>query len=209
MNRPALAAILTALCAPAQAQGLLPERRSGPPSSTEPAPIVISQPVPPNLIVTDEAGVRRTLLSYQAPTEILAVVFLSSRCPSQPSDWTALRRFYKMYGSWQVSFVAVEADARERPAALAGALRKAGLRWPVVENDGGWVSRVLGIQVAPEIALIDESQDLRYRGPLGSPARLKGFQPAQGAWQALSALIGHVDSVADPQPDPGPGCLAR
>lgn len=171
------------------AQGLLPPQKSQPAvSSGTPVSLLIGERVPETLHVTNREGSTRSLLSYKAPLEVLAVVFISARC-NPPSALPEMGRLFQSYRGWRVSFVALNAGTESSEEELQTAMRREGLAFPLLRDENHAASQLLRAQTAPLLVIIDEIGYLRYRGPLGAPARA-----------ALEASIGHVDPVPNPEP---------
>lgn len=187
---------MMALCSPSWSQGILPPKDS---TSTVTAesdyPVRIGSKIPENLTVMDEQGRSRTLLSYKAALEILVVGFVTSDCPDEQAKWGKLRHFMNDYKDWKVAFVAVNAGPADSTFALKTRLDRAKLQLPIVQDGSIKLKDAFRIRTAPTLLIIDEGGYLRYRGPLGKPART-----------ALEAQISHMNMVASPELPLTEGC---
>jgi len=74
-------------------------------------------------------------------------------------------------------------------------MEKAGLEFPLLDEEEHALSRNFKIGAVPELVIIDESGYLRYRGPAGKDARA-----------AIEAVIGHMVPVPNPEPSDSGGC---
>lgn len=178
-----------------RAQGFIPPPT--PSTMTAPGtqePVLIDQKVPESLTVIAADGTHRTLLSYKSALEVLFIVFLSEPCEATGALWQKFRRLSNVYEGWRVSFLAVSALSEQGSSTLANTLQTQGLSWPLVYAKRQAAASTLGISATPEILIVDEFGNLRYRGPWS------------GAGTALETVIGHLESVKDPEPAMAGGC---
>lgn len=178
------------------AQGILPAKQASPMSPSERPYRLIGDTISQNLTVLDANGVPRPLLSYKTSTHALVAGFYSPRCALNQSFWNGLRRFYEEYQDWHVSFIGVSVNSDEAPAELAEAMSQARLPYPVVRDDQQKLAKALHVTVLPEIVIIDEWSQLRYRGPL------------EGVRAALDAVLGQ-EQVKTPEPGDLRGCAIQ
>jgi peroxiredoxin len=180
-----------------RAQGFLPPptTSTGAATSGQTATLLIGEQVPDTLLAMEDNGKKRTLLSYKAAVDILVVEFLSARCPAPQAGWHDLTRFYDRYKNWRVSFVAVNAGPAASVVELTEAMNANGLSFPLLKQEAHDLVHRLGIQEVPEMAIIDESGYLKYRGPFGKQAS-----------DAIDAVIGHIEPVPTPEPAMVEGC---
>jgi hypothetical protein len=172
------------------AQGILPPQAST--TTVEPEmtrALRIGEKVPESLMVVEESAKERGLLTYKSAIEIMVVGFFSATCPESISRWNQLTRFYNDYKGWGVTFVAINAGSSETRADLYKRLKKADLAIPLLKEKGHSITAAFKIGSVPMLAIIDESGDIRFRGPPGKDAR-----------QAIEAVIGHMDAVSHPEP---------
>ncbi len=171
------------------AQGFLPVGASSTTvvSTTPVHPLLIGETAPESLAVMGDNGKKRTLLSYKAPTELLAVTFFSTTCEYNKTLWANFRRLHKNYLDWRVSFLAVAASEQEA-AALAELLKREDLPWPVVRDEASATAHLLRISATPEVVVLDEYGVLKYRGPVAD------------APKALDTIVGHIETVKIPEP---------
>jgi len=190
------------------AQGILPPK-AGPPTATPQAEkyLLIDEHVPDSITVIDANGKVRPLLTYKSALDVLVVGFYSPSCSYNQDSWTALKRFYDSYKEWNVAFVGVSATPNERLSDLADAMLKAGLTYPAVRDERQRAAVKLNATATPEILIIDEWGNLRYRGPLHDAIQTPGKKPhIEYARDALEAVIGHVDPVPSAEPGDFIGC---
>ena len=197
MRHNLLVPLLFGFCATLSAQGTS--------SSTVTAPIesktlLIGQRVPDTWTITASDGKERTLLSFKAPLEVMIVFAFSDRCPGEAEKRADYLRLFEHFKEWRVAAVALYPKGTPAPK---------GLPFPVVEDRSGTVLAHAGLTETPRLAVIDELGSLRFRGTLD--AVRKGHWEgtplySTSAYRALDRIIGHVDPVDDPEPQPTPGC---
>jgi hypothetical protein len=191
---------------PLHAQGVLPPQSSiG--ISTAPVnrlPLLIGDRLPVSITVSSDTI--RSLISYKASIEVLAIAFLSPDCSQESAGRADWRRFYEAYSNWHVAFVAVGVGSSERAAQLAEDLKKNELPIHVVRDSEGRDAKALKITQIPTLVLIDESGIIRYRGPLGLAASPNPRERTKYAREAIEAIISHTDSVHNAEPPTSAGC---
>lgn len=187
------------------AQGILPPTTSSTTTTAvDPGPLFINQHVSPNLLVTEESAKTRTLLSYKAPVEVLLVGFFSADCAENQNQWVGLRRLYDRFKEWRVSFVVVNEGASL--SKLKEDLRTARINPEAIVNDPDRsVARYFSIRETPTLLVLDESGDLRYRGPLEGYS-LDDKKPVAYTRRALEAVIGHISAVPATEPRAAASC---
>jgi hypothetical protein len=192
---PAFAGMTILFATFSHAQGFLPQPSTSTTATGDMTrPLLIGDTVPETLAVIGENGKKRTLLSYKAPTELLVVVFFSVRCPQAQVQWHQFRRLNEQYKDWRVAFVAVNTSVHDMLTELSDQLKQEKLPWPAVQDDQREATSFLKITGTPEVLIIDEYGVLKYRGPLA------------GAPKALDTVIGHIDTLKDPEPPLTGGC---
>jgi peroxiredoxin len=179
------------------AQGVLPPQKDATSQSTAANPyLLIGDAVPETLTALDAEGKTRSLLSYKSVTEVLVIGFFSPRCEANEAAWRRLKHFYEAYKDWRVSFIGLSVQSDESLEELSQALKKAGLPYPVLRDEGQKAARALHVSVLPQIVIIDEWGQLRYRGSID-----KSFSD-----KALESVIAHQEAVAVPEPTETNGC---
>ena len=182
----------TDLCA----QGFLPPKSSASAIKSEAqGALLIGDKVPESLKVVDDRGKKRGLLTYKSPLEVMVIVAFSSQCAEQEARWKEIARFYEDYKDWRVSFVAIYAGTPDAGEVFAKKFAKTYAEVPLLTEEERFLTKVLNVQSVPEIVILDESGDLRYRGPVGKDAR-----------KAIEAVIGHLEPVPEPEPPDPAGC---
>ncbi len=185
--------LLSAFC---YGQGFLPPKESSSTATTEVhGPLQIGDKVPESLSVLDENGKSRALLTYKSAVDVMVIGFFSSSCPANVSRWHEMAHFYDDYKGWGVSFVGVNVGLPATREELAKQMKKAGLSFSVVDEEGHSLTTALKIESIPEFLILDEEGYLHYRGPMGKEAR-----------RAIEAVIGHMVNVPDPEPPQTGGC---
>jgi hypothetical protein len=184
--------LLSAVC---YGQGYLPPKESSSTATTAPqGPLLIGDKVPESLLVLDQNGKERSLLSYKSAVEVMVIGFFSASCPADQMRWYELKHFYEDYQGWGVSFVAVNMDPPTR-GALTKQMSKAGLPYSVVDGESRALTTTLKVESIPKFLILDEEGYLLYRGPMGKEAR-----------RAIEAIIGHMAAVPNPEPTTSGGC---
>jgi len=183
----------------AEAQGFLPPKESSSTATSEPqGPLQIGEKVPESLMVLDADGKKRPLLSYKSAVEVMTIAVFSSRCPDPEAHWNQFSYFYRDYKGWAVAFVGINAGGVASREELTERMTKAELRFPLLNEDERSLTRAFKIGTVPELIIIDESGNLRYRGPIGKDARA-----------AIEAVIGHMVPVPNPEPTETGGCALQ
>jgi hypothetical protein len=180
------------------AQGMLPGTKEKAPPPAKPAHsyLLIGETVPKTLSVIDRNGKPRSLLSYKSATDILVLGIYSPRCSANLQLWPSLKRIYDDYKDWHASFLALSVNTDETAEELQEALTHAKLPYPVARDDQQRAVRLLHATNLPEVLIIDEWGQLKYRGPADS----------RTLRDALNTIIGHSDALANPEPQTWPGC---
>lgn len=169
------------------AQGMMP-KVSEEKNETPPAPyLLIGNSVPQSLTVIDSENKIRPLASFKAPTNLLVLIFLSTPCDKNSSFFHELNRYYDAYKDWHASFLGVSVDATDTIKELQDAITHEGLPIPIGRDEGRKVVEALHVTVTPEIVIIDEWGQLRYRGGIKESRR------------PLEAIVGQ-EPLVNPEP---------
>jgi peroxiredoxin len=188
----ALCILLSAL--PLHAQGMLPPKKAEPAQPNAPTYLLMGETLPKTLTAVDADGKIRPILSYKSANDVLVIGFYSPRCPQNEKVWFKLRLLYEHYRGWHAAFVGVSTAGDETLEELAEAMKKAHLNYPAVRDDQQKMARALNVTVLPEIIIVDDWGQLRYRGSL------------KGAEDALVKIIGHADEAYQAEPGGLEGC---
>jgi hypothetical protein len=124
--------------------------------------------------VRDVDGVEhplRTLMGQKGAV----LVFVSIECPMSNEYLGTLNELAGHFGPKGISTILVAPNETERPADIAAYAKAHGLIPPVFRDTDQAMVRLLGAEVTPEAALIDDEYVLRYRGRIDDryAARLK------------------------------------
>lgn len=194
-NRIRIFSILFFLCDVSFAQGILPKNQPPPPKSPPSPYVLIGETIPNDLTVLDANEKTRILSSYKTATDALVIGFFSPRCDTNQAAWSSLKRIYDDYKGWHMDFLGVSVQQDETLTELADAMKKAGLPYPVVRDEDQKVAHKLHATAIPEIIVLDQWNQLRYRGSV-DPKPLR---------QALDAIVGQ-ERVLQPETTTMPGC---
>jgi peroxiredoxin len=170
------------------AQGMLPAKSADKPAPPTSPYLLIGNSLPESLTAIDANGQSRTLLSHKTPIEVLVLGFYSTKCEANQTHWRALKQIYESYKDWHVSFLGISVQSDENVSDLAEQMKKAGLPYAVVRDEGGKAARALNVTALPEIIIVDEWSQLRYRGSV------------EKAGKALENVIAHQEAVDNPEP---------
>jgi peroxiredoxin/mono/diheme cytochrome c family protein len=97
----------------------------------------------------------------------VVLAFLSWQCPVSNNYVRPLIDIEQRYAERGVRVVAIHSadDADDEDvASVAANVREAGIRFPALRDDGARVAARLGVEVTPEVVVLDSNRVVRYRG---------------------------------------------
>src|SRR5262249_9655269 len=141
-----------------------PEQKPEPKPDPKPAPaaakhVAIGEEVDPTLTLVDADGKSHTLRDYRGKTVVLAM--WSVDCATCKGYQKKLDQLGADYGAKNVVVIAVDPNAGE-----ATRLKDAGVKEPVMADQGSKLAEKLGAMTTPELFVLDDKGMLRYRGAI-------------------------------------------
>ncbi len=148
----------------------------------------------------------RTLADF-GEKKAYVLFFTNTDCPLVQRYMPVLMRLDETYGPEGVQFIAVNVGRDDSIKDMASHALQYGALFPFVKDVDGSVTRNLGVQRTPEVAVLDSKMKLVYRGRINSQYRLGGVSPNAGRAdleEAIKEVIsGQTVSVAETPVD---GC---
>jgi thiol-disulfide isomerase/thioredoxin len=121
----------------------------------------------------DIRGVSRSLAEL-GDKKAYVFVFVESGCPLVPKYLPVLNRLERTYRDKGVQFLAVNSGPNDTLAVMAGQAVEFGCEFPFVKDFDCKVADALRVTRTPEVALLDGSKTLRYRGRIDDQYRPGG-----------------------------------
>ena len=137
----------------------------------------------------------RTLDEF-GPHKAFVLVFVTDTCPIAKRYLPELERLSTHYAPHQIQFVVVSADPDRDIGRMAAFALRHDLSMPVVKDAGGHAAKALGITRSPEVAVLDGSFRLRYRGRIDDRVKLGG----QRANASRRDLVEALEELLDGKP---------
>jgi thiol-disulfide isomerase/thioredoxin len=140
-----------------------------------------------------------------ANSDLLALVFISTGCPTVRAYEERLTDLQRRFGPRALQVVAINANnAHLSPgdslARMIERATEAGLAFPYLKDDGGEVARALGAVCTPHAFLFDKERVLRYRGRVDD-ARLPENVTVRDLEAAVEDLLaGRAPRIAETEP---------
>lgn len=121
----------------------------------------------------DIRGVALSLADFGEP-KAYVFVFVESGCPLAQKYLPVLNRLEKTYRDKGVQFVAVNAGPTDTLTVMAAQALEFGVEFPFVKDADCEVADALGVTRTPEVAVLDATRTLRYRGRINDRYRPGG-----------------------------------
>jgi thiol-disulfide isomerase/thioredoxin len=175
-------------------------------------PAAADQPVKigskiPNLTFKDIRYLSRSLDDFPKK-KAFVLVFSNTSCPLVQRYWPTLNKLEKDHRGKGVQFVAINVGADDSIVEMAAQAVKYEVAFPFVKDFKFAWAPALGVQRTPEVVVLDEQRQLRYRGRIDDQYRLGGTRSAptrHDLKEALDAVLsGAKVAVAETPVD---GCL--
>lgn len=129
----------------------------------------------------------RTLDEFGAK-QAFVLLFVTDSCPIAKRYLPEVKRLWAHYTRRKVQFLVVSADPDRDIGRMAAFGLRHDLPMPVVKDAGGHAAKALGITRSPEVALLDGSFRLRYRGRIDDRVKFGGQRPKVGRRDLAQAL---------------------
>lgn len=155
----------------------------------------------------DIRGVARSLADFGEP-KVFVLVFVESGCPLARKYLPVLGRLEKAYRDKGVQFVAVNAGPTDTLTVMAAQAMEFGVEFPFVKDADCKAADALAVTRTPEVAVLDASRTLRYRGRIDDRYRAGGERKEP----TRNDLVAALDDVLAGKPVAVPttavdGCL--
>jgi thiol-disulfide isomerase/thioredoxin len=141
-------------------------------------------------------------------SKVYVLAFTTTSCPLVQRYLPVLNRLEKEYRGKGVQFVAVNVGADDTIRAMAAQAVEHEAEYPFVKDQGTACAAALGVKRTPEVAVLDGSRKLRYRGRIDDQYRLGGARPKASRHdlkEAIDAILaGKPVAVSETPVD---GCL--
>lgn len=162
--------------------------------------------VAPAIHFKDIRSLGRSLDDF-GPKKAFVLVATTTTCPIAARSLPALDAIERRYRARGVQFVALNVGPGDSIADAAGQAVEFGVEMPFVKDFGGKAARSLGLERTPEVAVLDATRRLVYRGRIDDRNRLGGSR-SEAAHRDLEAaldaiLAGHPVATPETQAD---GC---
>jgi thiol-disulfide isomerase/thioredoxin len=102
------------------------------------------------------------------------LVFTNTTCPLVRRYLPALNKLEKAYRKKGVRFLAVNASPEDSIRAMAAQAVEHDVEFPAVKDHDARCARALGVKYTPEVAVLDASRKLRFRGRIDDQYRIGG-----------------------------------
>ncbi len=135
-------------------------------------------------------------------------VFVDANCPLVQKYLPVLNRLDQSYRDKGVQFVAVNSGPNDTIAVMANQAVEYGATFPFVKDADCKVADALGVSRTPEVAVLDSTHTVRYRGRIDDQYRPGGHrnQPTrQGLVAAIDAIL--AEKKIEIASTPVDGCL--
>lgn len=135
-------------------------------------------------------------------------VFVDSACPLAQKYMPVLDRMEKTYRDRDIQFVAVNSGPNDSIAVMASQAVEFGVEFPFVKDIDCKVADALGVKHTPEVAVLDASRTLRYRGRIDDQYRPGGQRKEptrRDLAEAIDAIL--ANKSVEVSTTPVDGCL--
>jgi hypothetical protein len=139
-----------------------------------------------NLTFKDIRYVNRSLTDFPK-AKAFALVFVDAGCPLAQRYLPAVQQIDTGYRDKGVVVVAINSGSDSITATAAMAVRH-NCSFPFVKDFDAACARVLGVTFTPEVAVLDATRTLRYRGRIDDQYRPTGSRPAPTTHELRDAL---------------------
>ena len=100
-------------------------------------------------------------LSQQGP---VVVAFLGNECPLANLYAPRLESLVQEFSDRDIVFVGVNSNLQDTPTEIGAYARRHGLSFPILKDPGNKVADAFGAVRTPEVFLLDDQREVRYRG---------------------------------------------
>lgn len=132
-----------------------------------------------NLAFKDIHCLPRTLDDYGTP-KVWVIAFVTNTCPIARRYLPRLAEMEKEFAPRGVQFIAINVGVYDTILDVAAHALEFQITFPMVKDATGETARTLGATRTPEVAVLDASRMLQYRGRVDEQYRLGGVKPNRG-----------------------------
>jgi peroxiredoxin len=154
----------------------------------------------------DSAG-KAWSLAEASGKKAIVVVFLGTECPINNQYLPRLAELHKTYSD-RVAFVAVNSNAHDTPARIAGHAKANGIAFPVLKDSANVVADDFGARRTPEAFVLTPGGKILYQGRIDDQIGI-GFKRKAPSRRDLAVALDEVlagKAVSQPLTDAA-GCL--
>jgi hypothetical protein len=141
-----------------------------------------------NLTFKDIHFLPRSLDDFGAK-KAYVIVFTNTTCPLAQQYFPTLKALEKEFRDKGVQFLCVNVGAEDSILNMASQALKFDVAYPFVKDFDLDCVRVLGVKRTPEVVVLDEQRNLRYRGRIDDQHRLGGARPMATRHDLKEALV--------------------
>ncbi len=126
------------------------------------------------------------------------LVFTETGCPVVQRYWPTLKRLEKEVRAQKVQFLAINCNSEDSITAMAAQGVRYEIEFPLVKDLEQRCVKVLGVTRTPEVVVLDQERNIRYRGRIDDQYRPGGSRPAptrHDLKEALTAVLAGKEVV--------------
>jgi len=164
------------------------------PAQAADAPVKIGDRIA-NLAFKDIRYLPRSLNDFPK-AKAFVIVFSNTSCPLVQRYLPVLGELEKSYRAKDVQFLAVNIGSEDSITAMAAQALSLGVEFPFVKDFDGATVKAVGVRRTPEVVVLDDRRQLRYRGRIDDQFRLNGNRPEpsrRDLKEALDAVLAGKD----------------
>lgn len=111
----------------------------------------------------DYRGKEFSLEEY-ASSRLVVLAFMGAQCPLAKLYYSRLQELSEQFGSSDLTVLALNSNVQDSVTEIGAAVRRHGVRYPVLKDLGNRVADALGARRTPEVFLLDQNRTVRYHG---------------------------------------------
>lgn len=126
-------------------------------------PGVWAGPQIPDFSLATHRGVQWSLTDV-ADSKLVVVAFLGTECPLARLYGPRLSALSEQYVDQGVAFVGINANSQDSMTEITAYVARHGIAFPMLKDVGNRVADLFAAERTPEVFLLDEERNIRYRG---------------------------------------------